>query len=213
MGGKADLSAFRELQGRFDAVREREAKQTTLAGRRACADDRSRLLKERRALVSQLSPGPSAFWATVLAAHPSVGASITTADCALLASLQHVDSEFLSLHSESFRLYFHFAETSAFDACTIEKYFCCEELIGNTVAAGVVPWRSHEKARRDGADGAYRGGSFFRWMEGVDDPLGLGLVVHTEVIPHAIELYLGAVAAWRESIEEIEFFDDDYDFP
>jgi hypothetical protein len=154
------------------------------------------LLLERRTIVSNLAVP---FWGAAFAAHPGVGACITIEDCPCVSSLEHVYSEVIADKVDGLRLVFEFAENISFDACTLEKLFFREEVAGVTVTRCKIPWRD-EKARS--------GGSFCRWLEGTRDLLDLGPVIHREVVPRAVELFLGIREPSLDEGDEGEFGND-----
>jgi hypothetical protein len=201
MASPGDLDALLDLQSRMNALREREALQTTLSGRRACAEDRAALLLERRKAISALQVP---FWATVLAAHPGIGSCITIDDCCHLTALKHVDSTVLPNKTDGLRIIFEFAENPAFGACVVAKTCSSEDVAGSTVGRGRIPWRDVS---------AKKGGAFFRWLEDAQDLRDLRFVLHRDVIPRAIELYLGIGQSSSDEADEVEFAPDGGDDP
>lgn len=148
------------------------------------------------------------FWMRALISHPSVGMLVTVSDCMRLEALTNV--ECIAHNSADFDIVFSFGENSFFSNRKLTKTYRNKEWSGLCVGVDEVRWKEGmapdgEFANLDGQCGMHCE-SFFAWFERPDDARQLGEVIRDELLPNAVNLFLGS---WYSSYELWEDTDSD----
>jgi hypothetical protein len=169
------------------------ASELTVSGRQAASSRKTLLFEERRVAIARVPR----FWVTVLAAHPTIGNSISISDASVLAALIHVSASPLS-GSAGFQLVLEFSTGSSVFQCdqgelvTVTKDFRCEDVAGLTVGSAVLPLRDE-----------FAGGEFCKWLAGTTDVLLLGDAIRV-ALDHAIDFYFGTAGCHDELFEDVD---------